>query len=149
MIELLNDFFWHNSTILPQLRTVIQQFNHSTISKLLLTMMILKIIGFAIIGISLFLLATYVVMRLWNWLVPALFNGPRLRFVQALGLFFLARLLFGFGSFGFHGHGGYGHFNHYGYGGPHWHDHHNRVDKHHQQPGRLRPVPQDSDADQQ
>ncbi|WP_338868155.1 hypothetical protein WBJ53_16785 [Spirosoma sp. SC4-14] len=114
-------------------------------------MMILKIIGFAIVGIGLFLLATYVVMRLWNWLIPALFNGPRLRFVQALGVFLLARLLVGFGGFGPRGYGprGYGHFNHYGYGRPYWHDHQNRVDKDHQQHGRLRPAPQDSDADRQ
>lgn len=72
--------------------------------------MILKGIGFAVLGIGLFLLATYVVMRLWNWLIPALFNGPRIRFVQALGLFFLSRLLFGFGSFGRGGH--YGHWRH-------------------------------------
>ena len=78
-------------------------------------MMILKGIGLAVLGIGLFLLATYVVMRLWNWLVPSLFNGPRLRFVQALGLFFLARLLFGFG-------GGFGRGGHYGYGRYHyWH----------------------------
>lgn len=79
------------------------------------TMMILKGIGFVALGIGLFLLATYVVMRLWNWLVPSLFNGPRLRFVQALGLFFLARLLFGFGGFGRGGH--------YGYGRHHWQEH--------------------------
>lgn len=80
-------------------------------------MMILKGIGFAVLGIALFLLVTYVVMRLWNWLVPSLFNGPRLRFVQALGLFFLTRLLFGFGGFGHFGRG------HYGYG-PHGHGRH-------------------------
>ncbi|QJW88384.1 hypothetical protein HNV11_02845 [Spirosoma taeanense] len=74
-------------------------------------MMILKGIGFVLLGIGLFLLATYVVMRLWNWLVPSLFNGPRLRFVQALGLFFLARLLFGFGNFGRGGRYGYGRHN--------------------------------------
>ncbi len=67
--------------------------------------MVLKGIGFALLGIGLFLLATYVVMRLWNWLVPTLFNGPKLRFIQALGLFLLTRLLFGFGF----GHRGYGH----------------------------------------
>lgn len=91
------------------------------------TMMILKGLGFAALGIGLFMLATYVVMRLWNWLVPALFNGPRLRFVQALGLFLLARLLFGFGGLqhGGHVHGGsrgsgpHGH-SHHGYG-RHWH----------------------------
>lgn len=76
-------------------------------------MMILKGIGFAVLGIGLFLLAAYVVMRLWNWLVPTLFNGPRLRFVQALGLFVLARLLVGFGGFGRGGHHGYGRYHYW------------------------------------
>lgn len=67
--------------------------------------MILKGIALAALGIGLFVLVTYVVMRLWNWLVPSLFGGSKLRFVQALGLFLLARLLFG-GGFG---RGGYGH----------------------------------------
>ena len=81
------------------------------------TMMILKGIGFVLLGVGLFLLATYAVMRLWNWLVPSLFNGPRLRFVQALGLFFLARLLFAFGGFGGRGFGRdcYGRFGPRGY----------------------------------
>jgi hypothetical protein len=90
------------------------------------TMMILKGLGLAVLGIGLFLLATYVVMQLWNWLVPSLFKGPKLRFVQALGLFLLARLLFGFGGFrhgGSHGYGphGYGRhgYGHHGYG-HHW-----------------------------
>ena len=71
------------------------------------TTMILKGIAFAALGIGLFVLAVYVVMRLWNWLVPSLFKGPKLRFVQALGLFVLARLLFGFGGLGRGGHYGY------------------------------------------
>jgi len=37
----------------------------------------------------------YLTMFLWNWLVPSLFNGPYLTFIQALGLFILAKLLFG------------------------------------------------------
>jgi hypothetical protein len=37
----------------------------------------------------------YLVMHLWNWLVPGLFGGPVLNFAQALGLFVLGRLLFG------------------------------------------------------
>lgn len=36
------------------------------------------------------------VMSLWNWLVPDLFNGPQITFWQALGLFLLSKLLFGF-----------------------------------------------------
>ncbi|MBC3784965.1 hypothetical protein [Spirosoma utsteinense] len=81
------------------------------------TTFIIKGIGFAALGIGLFVLVIYAVMRLWNWLVPSLFNGPKLRFVQALGLFLLARLLFGFGGFGHsrfnqggpHGYGRYWH----------------------------------------
>ena len=65
---------------------------------------ILKGAGFIALGIGLFVLITYVLMRLWNGLIPQLFNGPRLRFVQALGLLFLSRLLFG----GFGGPRGYG-----------------------------------------
>lgn len=36
-----------------------------------------------------------VIMMLWNWLVPQLFNGPQISFWQALGLFLLAKILFG------------------------------------------------------
>ncbi|MGB3585456.1 MAG: hypothetical protein WBA23_02895 [Tunicatimonas sp.] len=35
-----------------------------------------------------------VVMLLWNWLVPALFNGPSISFGQALGLLILSKVLF-------------------------------------------------------
>ena len=51
-------------------------------------------------------LAGWVVMGLWNALVPALFGGPVLRFSQALGLLILSRLLVGGlrGRGGWHGH---------------------------------------------
>ena len=50
----------------------------------------------------------FVVMTLWNWLVPALFAGPLVGYWQALGLLVLARLLCG--GFRPHGHGhGHGH----------------------------------------
>lgn len=74
-------------------------------------MIALKIAGFIALGMIVFLVATYLVMRLWNWLVPTLFNGPRLRFVHAIGLLFLTRLLVGFGG---PSHGGPSH------GGRHW-----------------------------
>ncbi|MEO0333330.1 MAG: hypothetical protein AAF223_16870 [Bacteroidota bacterium] len=35
-----------------------------------------------------------VVMLLWNWLVPSLFNGPTISFGQALGLLVLSKILF-------------------------------------------------------
>lgn len=44
----------------------------------------------------------YVVMRLWNWLMPALFGWHWISFWQALGVLVLSRILFG----GFHGHRG-------------------------------------------
>ena len=43
----------------------------------------------------------FVVMLLWNALVPSLFAGPALGFWQAVGLLVLCRILFG----GFRGHG--------------------------------------------
>lgn len=38
---------------------------------------------------------TFISMSLWNWLVPALFNGPVITFWQMLGLFILSKILFG------------------------------------------------------
>ncbi len=44
-----------------------------------------------------------IVMLLWNALVPALFGGPALRYLQAAGLLLLCRVLFG-GLRGFRSH---------------------------------------------
>ena len=41
-----------------------------------------------------------VVMMLWNWLIPELFNGNMINYWQALGLLALTRLLTGFGKAG-------------------------------------------------
>ncbi len=46
------------------------------------------------------LVLTYVVMLLWNALLPELFKVPPIRYSQALGLFVLCRLLFGRFHFG-------------------------------------------------
>ncbi len=43
-----------------------------------------------------------VVMKLWNWLLPALFGWRQITFWQGLGILVLCRILFG----GFGGHGG-------------------------------------------
>lgn len=48
----------------------------------------------------------FVVMSLWNWLIPTLFAGPKLNFWQALGLLLLSRILVG-GLRGGHMHHGY------------------------------------------
>src|SRR5688500_5014857 len=53
---------------------------------------IIMIILVAIIGL---LALGVVTMLLWNWLVPTIFSGPQIGFWQALGLFVLAKILFG------------------------------------------------------
>ncbi len=45
---------------------------------------------------------SYVVMQLWNWLMPAVFGLRVISWTQALGLLVLSKLLLG----GFHRHGG-------------------------------------------
>ncbi|MCF7823523.1 MAG: hypothetical protein K9N35_05065 [Candidatus Marinimicrobia bacterium] len=49
-------------------------------------------IGFLILfGIMAFGVIT---MLLWNWLIPVIFNGPTITFIQALGLLVLSKILF-------------------------------------------------------
>ena len=51
---------------------------------------------FAILGIALFIaFGGWVVMSLWNWLLPGLFGWRMITFWQALGLLILCRILFG------------------------------------------------------
>ena len=58
-------------------------------------------IGFGILGIGLLALFGWVVMLLWNWLMPELFGLKRLDYWQAWGLLALCTILFkGFGSGG-------------------------------------------------
>jgi hypothetical protein len=50
----------------------------------------------AILGILAFMaIGGWLVMGLWNWLLPALFGWPRVTFWQALALLALCRILFG------------------------------------------------------
>jgi hypothetical protein len=64
---------------------------------------LLWIAPLAIVGIALFvLIGGEIVMRLWNWLMPALFGWRTITFWQALGLLVLCRILFG----GWHARGG-------------------------------------------
>ena len=60
-----------------------------------------KIVVMVILATALF---GFIVMSLWNWLMPALFGWPRLGFWQALGLLVLSKILFG-GFRGGRGHG--------------------------------------------
>jgi len=55
-------------------------------------------IGKIFAGIGIFVLATLVlslaVMLLWNALIPMLFNGPAISYVQSIGLLILSHILF-------------------------------------------------------
>ena len=46
----------------------------------------------------------FLIMHLWNWLMPTIFGLNQITFWQAFGLFVLSKILFG----GFHRHGGGG-----------------------------------------
>jgi hypothetical protein len=61
--------------------------------------------GAAFVALALVFMAvlSFVVMSLWNWLIPTLFRGPQLEYWQADGLLLLSRTLFG----GFRGRGGW------------------------------------------
>ena len=57
-------------------------------------------------GIFGLLLLGAVTMLLWNWLVPDLFNGPEISYLQALGLLALSKIItWGIWSRGHHNHG--------------------------------------------
>jgi hypothetical protein len=59
--------------------------------------------AFVVLGPAFIAALSFVVMSLWNALMPSLFQGPTLRFWQAVGLLILSRILFG----GFRGRGGW------------------------------------------
>ncbi len=56
---------------------------------------ILKIIGGIILFTAFAFALGWVTMWLWNELVPGLFNGPTIRYWEAVGLMVLGRLLVG------------------------------------------------------
>ena len=49
---------------------------------------------FGVMGIIALVAFTFVVMWLWNWLVPELFKGPVINYWQTLGLLVLSKILF-------------------------------------------------------
>jgi Ca2+/H+ antiporter, TMEM165/GDT1 family len=65
--------------------------------------------AFLVLGLAFVAVLSFVVMSLWNALIPSLIHGPDLTFWQAAGVLILSRILFG----GFRGRGGHG-----------WHGHH-------------------------
>ncbi|MEL4106345.1 hypothetical protein AAFA46_05815 [Oscillospiraceae bacterium WX1] len=57
---------------------------------------ILGLLGVTAMGI----LFGYIIQLLWNWLMPELFGLGTISYWQAIGIFILAKLLFGFGMGG-------------------------------------------------
>ncbi len=51
-----------------------------------------KIAMMAVFGVAVF---GFIVMSLWNWLLPGIFGLPAIGFWQALGLLVLSKILFG------------------------------------------------------
>jgi len=61
------------------------------------------------VAIAAFVVLTgLVVMSVWNWTIPAIFHLGAITFWQAIGLFILSKILFGFGGKGPGGFGGKG-----------------------------------------
>jgi hypothetical protein len=54
---------------------------------------VFKYIGFGILGLAFVFGTIWIVMLLWNSLVPALFNGPVLTYWQTAGIFILGKIL--------------------------------------------------------
>jgi len=55
----------------------------------------LRGLKFALFGVLFLTVFTFVVMRLWNWLTPAMFGWHVITFWQALGILVLSKILFG------------------------------------------------------
>jgi hypothetical protein len=66
---------------------------------------VLRGLKFAVMAIAAVALFGFIVMTLWNWLAPALFDAHTISYWQALGLLVLSKILFG-GFRGRPGHGG-------------------------------------------
>lgn len=67
-----------------------------TFRRKLLTKALLLVLSIALLG--------WIVMSLWNWILPALVAGAHtIDYLRAIGLLVLCRILFG----GFRGHGGW------------------------------------------
>jgi Ca2+/H+ antiporter, TMEM165/GDT1 family len=63
-----------------------------------------KAIGILVIGAAAILLFGFIVMSLWNGILPAVIHVGTITFGQALGILVLSKILFG----GFHGRGKFG-----------------------------------------
>jgi H+/Cl- antiporter ClcA len=53
-----------------------------------------KYAGFGVLGVAAIFAFTWVVMLLWNALIPELFKGPELAYWQTMGLLVLSKIIF-------------------------------------------------------
>lgn len=58
-------------------------------------MKVLKVIGMVILGAGACLLFGFVIMWLWNWLMPLIFKLPAITYWQGIGLLILSSIFFG------------------------------------------------------
>ena len=58
----------------------------------------IKVLFFALFMVGVFFLVGYVLMQLWNWLMPELFGLTSITYWQAFGILVLAKIIFGFGG---------------------------------------------------
>ena len=63
---------------------------------------VVKILFITLLGIAVAFLFGYIVMQLWNWLMPDLFGLQKIGYWKALGVLLFAKILFGFGGGGGH-----------------------------------------------
>jgi hypothetical protein len=61
---------------------------------------VLMVLGGVALGVLVAFLFGWVVMLLWNWLMPAIFGLPTIGFWKAWGLVILAHILFKAGHYG-------------------------------------------------
>ncbi|WP_051941675.1 hypothetical protein [Maribacter forsetii] len=57
-----------------------------------------KILFFVLLGLAIAFLVGYIVMRLWNWLMPDIFGLPQIDYWKALGILLFSKIIFGFGG---------------------------------------------------
>src|SRR6266705_3758568 len=55
----------------------------------------LRVLKFVVIAALIIAVLSFVVMRLWNWLTPALFGWHMITFWQAVGILILSKILLG------------------------------------------------------
>jgi len=63
-----------------------------------------KVVKIVVLVIVIATVLGFVVMHLWNWLMPAVFGLKPITYFQAIGLLLLSKILLG--GFHKHGHGG-------------------------------------------